>query len=78
MEGRWTRQVKADQGVLVLGGLDVIDGTPCLDIKPYLPSFEAIDAQVSLRIGFIGRFPISGIGVLFRLVWLDNGGVRLV
>ena len=29
-------------GTLVLGGLDVVDGTPCLDIKPYLPGFESL------------------------------------
>mmetsp|Transcript_110925 Transcript_110925/g.312718 ORF Transcript_110925/g.312718 Transcript_110925/m.312718 type:complete len:380 (-) Transcript_110925:121-1260(-) len=34
--------VNAAAGELVLGGLDVIDGTPCYDIKPYLPAFEAI------------------------------------
>ncbi|CAK9115112.1 unnamed protein product [Durusdinium trenchii] len=39
-------EVKPSEGILVLAGLDVIDGTPCLDLKPYLPSFEAIDASV--------------------------------
>ena len=27
-------------GVLVVKGLDAIDGTPVLDIKPYVPAFE--------------------------------------
>eukprot|EP00435_Cladocopium_sp_Y103_P004515 s3336_g1.t1 len=35
-------EVKASEGLLVLSGLDVIDGTPCLDVKPYLPNFEAL------------------------------------
>lgn len=28
-------------GVLVVKGLDAVDGTPVLDIKPYVPSFDA-------------------------------------
>ncbi|CAE7502546.1 Trmo [Symbiodinium natans] len=35
-------EVDAAHGKVVLGGLDVVDGTPCLDIKPYLPGFESI------------------------------------
>merc|ERR1712232_970544 len=29
-------------GKLILAGLDIIDGTPVLDVKPYLPQFEAL------------------------------------
>ncbi|MEO5913734.1 MAG: tRNA (N6-threonylcarbamoyladenosine(37)-N6)-methyltransferase TrmO [Luteolibacter sp.] len=32
----------ADSPVLLLGGLDLVDGTPVYDIKPYLPYAEAI------------------------------------
>jgi tRNA-Thr(GGU) m(6)t(6)A37 methyltransferase TsaA len=40
LEGLETR---ADEGtVLLLGGLDLIDGTPVYDIKPYLPYAEAV------------------------------------
>ena len=28
-------------GVLVVKGLDAIDGTPVLDIKPYCPAFDS-------------------------------------
>jgi len=34
--------VNAKAREVVLAGLDVVDGTPCLDLKPYLPSYEAI------------------------------------
>lgn len=34
----------ADGPVLKLGGLDLIDGTPVYDIKPYLPYAEALPA----------------------------------
>ena len=34
-------------GTLLLSGLDLIEGTPVLDIKPYIPSYDAIaDAKV--------------------------------
>lgn len=37
-----------DQVILELGGLDLVDGTPVVDIKPYLPFAEALpDARAS-------------------------------
>ena len=27
--------------VLTVGGVDILDGTPLLDIKPYVPQFNA-------------------------------------
>ncbi|KAF4664050.1 hypothetical protein FOL47_005310, partial [Perkinsus chesapeaki] len=33
--------VDADKGTLTISGLDVVDGTPILDIKPYLPMTES-------------------------------------
>ncbi len=39
LEGLETRA--AEGGVLLLGGLDLADGTPVYDIKPYLPYAEA-------------------------------------
>lgn len=32
---------KIENGKIYLGGLDLVDGTPVLDIKPYLPQFES-------------------------------------
>lgn len=29
--------------VLVVSGIDVLDGTPLLDIKPYMPRFDAVE-----------------------------------
>jgi tRNA-Thr(GGU) m(6)t(6)A37 methyltransferase TsaA len=35
------------KGVLRVRGLDALDGTPVLDIKPYLPAFDAVpDARL--------------------------------
>merc|ERR1719161_2194749 len=33
-------------GTVTLGGLDVIDGTPCFDLKPYLPTYESIPEAI--------------------------------
>ncbi len=38
--------------VLQVEGLDILDGTPPLDIKPYVPAFDAFEAK---RIGWCGN-----------------------
>ena len=37
--------------VLQVEGLDILDNTPLLDIKPYIPAFDAFEAK---RIGWCG------------------------
>ena len=39
-------------GTLQVEGLDVLDNTPLLDIKPYVPAFDAFQAK---RIGWCAR-----------------------
>jgi|TARA_B100001540_G_scaffold195853_1_gene172470 tRNA-Thr(GGU) m(6)t(6)A37 methyltransferase TsaA len=36
------QRVDADRGVVVVGGIDLVDGTPVLDIKPYVPFADSI------------------------------------
>ena len=36
--------VRRDGNVLVVKGIDILDGTPLLDIKPYIPRFDAIES----------------------------------
>jgi tRNA-Thr(GGU) m(6)t(6)A37 methyltransferase TsaA len=31
--------------VLEISGVDLLDGTPVLDIKPYIPTFDSVDAE---------------------------------
>ena len=38
--------VAADEGSLTVKGLDAIDGTPVLDIKPYYPAYDKKEARV--------------------------------
>ena len=39
-----------EDGVLHIQNVDVLDGTPLLDIKPYVPEF---DAQLDIRTGWL-------------------------
>lgn len=39
--------VDAAAGVLVLGGVDIVDGSPVLDIKPYVPFSDALPDAVA-------------------------------
>jgi len=41
---------KIENGVLNIQNVDILDGTPLLDIKPYVPEF---DAQENVRIGWL-------------------------
>lgn len=38
--------VSADEQSLTVRGLDAVDGTPVLDIKPYYPVYDRKDASV--------------------------------
>lgn len=40
------RLVSVDGAVLRVAGLDAIDGTPVLDLKPYFPAFDRVDTAV--------------------------------
>lgn len=46
------RLMGIDGGNLQIIDIDVVDGTPLLDIKPYVPAFDAHQAD---RIGWIGK-----------------------
>jgi tRNA-Thr(GGU) m(6)t(6)A37 methyltransferase TsaA len=41
---------RIENGVLRILNVDILDGTPLLDIKPYVPEF---DAQVDVRTGWL-------------------------
>jgi len=41
---------KIDNATLYIQNIDVLDGTPLLDIKPYVPDF---DAHTNVRIGWL-------------------------
>ena len=43
---------KIKDGTLFIRNVDILDGTPLLDIKPYAPEF---DAQEKVRTGWLGK-----------------------
>ena len=43
---------KIEDGVLYIQNVDIVDGTPLLDIKPYVPEF---DAHLNARPGWFGQ-----------------------
>ena len=42
--------VRIDGATLYVSNLDIVDGTPLLDIKPYVPEF---DKQTDIRVGWL-------------------------
>ncbi|GAA0498004.1 tRNA (N6-threonylcarbamoyladenosine(37)-N6)-methyltransferase TrmO [Tatumella terrea] len=50
------------QVVLELGSLDLVDGTPVIDIKPYLPFAEAVP---DARAGYAQQAPVADMPVTF-------------
>ena len=36
---------------VVLSACDLVDGTPVLDVKPYVPNYDAVDPQVLTVMG---------------------------
>jgi tRNA-Thr(GGU) m(6)t(6)A37 methyltransferase TsaA len=47
------RLLRIEQARLIIAGVDMLDGTPLLDLKPYVPAFDSIQTD---RIGwFAGR-----------------------
>jgi tRNA-Thr(GGU) m(6)t(6)A37 methyltransferase TsaA len=44
------RLVRIDGTRLHVTGLDILDGTPVIDIKPYVPQFDVIETE---RIGWL-------------------------
>jgi|SRR5476649_1082107 len=55
-------RISGAQVTLELGSLDLVDGTPVVDIKPYLPYAESI---ATARAGFAQQSPAANMVVIF-------------
>lgn len=57
--------VRIADGTLSVKGIDLLDGTPVLDIKPYIPAFDSIpDAASGWVTGtHVGRLKEAGSGI---------------
>ncbi len=56
------RLVKIEKGVLHLAGIDLVDGTPILDIKPYIPEWDSVPDASS---GWVKDAPFPVLAVKF-------------
>ena len=50
------RLLKIEGNVLLIEDVDILDGTPLLDIKPYVPEFDSYDCK---RIGWLGESKVT-------------------
>jgi tRNA-Thr(GGU) m(6)t(6)A37 methyltransferase TsaA len=46
------RLLAVEGAILEISGVDLLDGTPVLDIKPYVPAFDSVAAE---RVGWLER-----------------------
>jgi tRNA-Thr(GGU) m(6)t(6)A37 methyltransferase TsaA len=70
---------KADRLYLRLGGVDLLNGTPVLDVKPYVPYADSIpDARAGFAVESPGRdWPVTFSGVAAQqIAAADPGGAR--
>jgi tRNA (adenine37-N6)-methyltransferase len=56
---------RVEKNGLWVGGVDLIDGTPILDVKPYLPQFES---QPNAKAGWVDEVPANGV----EIEWSDR------
>lgn len=40
--------VKVEDNIVTVKGVDILDGTPLLDIKPYMENFDKVEGEVRL------------------------------
>lgn len=48
--------LKCGEGILEVRGVDMIEGTPLLDIKPYSPVFDTPGPGAPVRIGWMSKY----------------------
>ena len=39
--------VKVEKNIVTIKGVDILDGTPLIDIKPYIENFDKVEGEVS-------------------------------
>jgi len=50
--------LSVEGNMLTVDGMDILDGTPLLDIKPYLPAFDAVQAE---KTGWCGQLQVNAV-----------------
>lgn len=62
-------QTETEGAVLIVSGADLLDGTPILDIKPYLPFADCIPEATA---GYAGQHEKDGVKVVFPPALLEK------
>lgn len=76
--------LEVKNGVIKVEGLDFIDGTPIIDIKPYSPGWDSVHCATRVRrVSFHEMQPEKSLGLLLRDAInfsgkLDNKGLMVV
>lgn len=60
---------RIESDTLYISGIDIIEGTPVLDIKPYLPEFDSVPDAVR---GWVARIDTSALSVTFSPEAMEN------
>lgn len=47
--------LKVDKNRLIVQGIDILNNTPLLDVKPYVPDFDVITNDDSIRMGWLSN-----------------------
>ncbi|KAH3756956.1 methyltransferase, YaeB/AF_0241 family protein [Pelomyxa schiedti] len=69
--------VNFDEGSLRLSGIDLVNGTPILDIKPYIPAADSAP-QSSVRIpGWVAGGGSADFADFSRVEWTPNATLQL-
>ncbi len=56
----WVVRLERVEGTkLYVSNVDIVDGTPLLDIKPYVPDFDQAEG---IRIGWLSNKAIRAVG----------------
>jgi len=46
------KNIKIEKNIIYIENIDIVDGTPLLDIKPYIPEFNAVE---EIRVGWLSN-----------------------
>ena len=46
---------KIEDNIMYISNVDIIDGTPLLDIKPFVPKFDCFDIDENTKVGWLKR-----------------------
>ncbi len=49
------RLEKIEKNILHISNVDIVDGTPLLDIKPFVPKFDCFDINKNSKVGWLKK-----------------------